>query len=66
MSNQTTEQQPHFSVLIANYNNGQYLEECLQSVFDQTFTNWEHLIMEEKTENYRTKTTTIFTLKLNN
>ena len=38
---------PLFSVLIANYNNGQYLEECLQSVFDQTYTNWEIILVDD-------------------
>lgn len=36
-----------FSVLIANYNNGQYLEECLQSIFAQTYKNWEIVIVDD-------------------
>ena len=40
---------PLFSVLIANYNNGQYLEECLQSVYKQTYTNWEIVIVDDGT-----------------
>ncbi len=36
-----------FSILIANYNNGQFLEECLQSVFDQTYTNWEIILVDD-------------------
>lgn len=43
-----------FSVLIANYNNGQYLEECLQSIFDQTYKNWEIIIVDDaSTDNSR-------------
>jgi glycosyltransferase involved in cell wall biosynthesis len=38
---------PIFSVLIANYNNGQYLEECLQSIFAQTYKNWEIIIVDD-------------------
>ena len=38
---------PLFSVLIANYNNGQYLQECLDSVFAQTYTNWEVIIVDD-------------------
>ena len=38
---------PLFSILIANYNNGQYLEECLQSVFNQTYTNWEIILIDD-------------------
>ncbi|MBE0639808.1 MAG: glycosyltransferase family 2 protein, partial [Bacteroidales bacterium] len=38
---------PLFSALIANYNNGQYLEECLQSIFAQTHENWEIVIVDD-------------------
>ncbi|WP_047551004.1 glycosyltransferase family 2 protein [Psychroserpens sp. Hel_I_66] len=36
-----------FSILIANYNNGIYLEECLESIFKQTYTNWEIIIVDD-------------------
>lgn len=36
-----------FSILIANYNNGRYLKEAVQSVFDQTYTNWEIIIVDD-------------------
>jgi glycosyltransferase involved in cell wall biosynthesis len=38
---------PLFSVLIANHNNGQYLEECLQSIFCQTYQNWEIILVDD-------------------
>lgn len=38
---------PLFSVLIANYNNGKYLEEALQSVFAQTYINWEIILVDD-------------------
>lgn len=38
---------PLFSVLIANHNNGRFLEECLQSIFSQTYTNWEVIIVDD-------------------
>ena len=38
---------PLFSVLIANYNNGIYLEEALQSVLAQTYTNWEIILVDD-------------------
>lgn len=38
---------PLFSVLIANFNNGIYLEECLQSIFAQTYKNWEIVIVDD-------------------
>lgn len=40
-------QQPLFSVLIANYNNGKYLQEAINSVVEQTYTNWEVVIVDD-------------------
>ncbi len=36
-----------FSVLIANYNNGAYLESAIQSVFLQTYSHWEIVIVDD-------------------
>jgi glycosyltransferase involved in cell wall biosynthesis len=36
-----------FSVLIANYNNGQYLQEAIDSVFFQSYTDWEIIIVDD-------------------
>jgi glycosyltransferase involved in cell wall biosynthesis len=38
---------PLVSILIPNFNNGQYLEECLESVFKQTYRNWEVIIVDD-------------------
>lgn len=38
---------PLFSILIANYNNGKYLQEAIDSVFSQTYTNWEVIIVDD-------------------
>jgi glycosyltransferase involved in cell wall biosynthesis len=38
---------PLFSVLIANYNNGRYLRECLQSIFKQSYTHWEIVLVDD-------------------
>ncbi len=38
---------PLFSVLIANYNNAQYIDEAIQSVFSQTYQNWEIIIIDD-------------------
>lgn len=38
---------PLFSVLVANYNNGIYIEECLQSIFAQTYKDWEIIIVDD-------------------
>lgn len=41
------QQQPLFSVLIANYNNGKYLQEAIDSVYAQTYTNWEIVLVDD-------------------
>lgn len=37
-----------FSILIANYNNGRYLQEAIDSVLAQTYTNWEVVLVDDK------------------
>ena len=39
--------QPLFSVLIANYNNGKYLMEAIESVRQQTYPNWEIILVDD-------------------
>ena len=36
-----------FSVLIANYNNSEFLTECIQSVYKQTYRNWEIIFVDD-------------------
>ena len=38
---------PLFSVLIANYNNGKYLREAINSVYSQIYTNWEIILVDD-------------------
>lgn len=38
---------PLFSVLIANYNNGQYIKEAIESVKAQNYNNWEIIIVDD-------------------
>lgn len=38
---------PLFSVLIANYNNGKYLMDAIESVYTQTYTNWEIILVDD-------------------
>ena len=40
-------QMPKISVVVPCYNQAQYLEECLQSVLDQTYRNWECIIVND-------------------
>ncbi|QCX53435.1 glycosyltransferase family A protein [Elizabethkingia sp. JS20170427COW] len=39
--------QPLISVIVPCYNQAQYLDECLQSVLDQTYPNWECIIVND-------------------
>ena len=36
-----------FSILIANYNNGKFFEDCYHSIMAQTFTDWEAVILDD-------------------
>lgn len=39
--------QPLFSVLIANYNNSKYLMDAVESVRQQTYANWEIVLVDD-------------------
>ena len=39
--------EPLISVLVANYNNGKYLMEAIESVRQQTYANWEIVLMDD-------------------
>ncbi len=41
-------EQPLFSVLIANYNNGCYLQDAIDSVMMQDYPNWEIVIVDDR------------------
>jgi glycosyltransferase involved in cell wall biosynthesis len=36
-----------FSILVANYNNGKYFQDCWKSIVEQTYTNWEVIIVDD-------------------
>ncbi|MGV8947462.1 MAG: glycosyltransferase family 2 protein [Lutibacter sp.] len=38
---------PLFSILVAQYNNGQYFEDCYKSIMAQTYQNWEVIIVDD-------------------
>lgn len=40
-------QQPLISVIVPCYNQSIYIDECLQSVLDQTYKNWECIIVND-------------------
>ena len=37
---------PFFSIVIVNYNSGKYLEQAIQSIIKQSFSNWELIIID--------------------
>ena len=36
-----------FSILMANFNNANYIETAINSVLKQTYTNWELVIVDD-------------------
>lgn len=42
--------QPLFSILIAQYNNGKFFEDCYNSIMAQTYTNWEVIIVDDASQ----------------
>jgi len=36
-----------FSILIANYNNGNFFKDCYDSIINQTYGNWEAIIVDD-------------------
>lgn len=38
---------PLFSILIANYNNGKFFSDCYDSIIAQTYSNWEVIIVDD-------------------
>lgn len=38
---------PLFSILMANYNNGKYISEAINSIKKQTYSNWELIIVDD-------------------
>ena len=41
------EHTPRLSVVVLNYNYGRYLPGCLKSILDQTFTDFELIIIDD-------------------
>jgi glycosyltransferase involved in cell wall biosynthesis len=40
-----------FSIIVANYNNESYLPELIESIIQQTYINWELIIVDDNSQN---------------
>ena len=38
---------PEISIVMANYNKGNFIGEAIRSVLDQTFTDWELIVVDD-------------------
>ncbi|MFX0186844.1 MAG: glycosyltransferase family 2 protein [Candidatus Hodarchaeota archaeon] len=47
MRNSQKTEKLSFSIIMANYNNAKYIEESIQSVINQTYSNWELIIVDD-------------------
>lgn len=54
---------PVVSIIVPCYNQAQYLDECLQSVFDQTYQNWECIIVNDGSPDETEKIATAWQIK---
>lgn len=45
--NKSFQETPLFTVIMPNYNNGKYIQEAIESVLIQTYTNWELVIVDD-------------------
>ena len=37
----------NFKIVIPGYKNSEYIEKCIQSVIDQTYPNWNALVIDD-------------------
>jgi len=56
---------PFYSIIMPVYNSEKYLEEAIQSVMDQTFANWEMMIIDDGSTDNSYEIANSFSLKDN-
>ena len=49
-----------FSIVMANYNNNQYIQQAIQSVISQTYSNWELIIVDDASTDNSIEKITLF------
>ncbi|MDQ0784203.1 glycosyltransferase family 2 protein [Chryseobacterium sp. W4I1] len=54
---------PKISIIVPCYNQASYLDECLQSIMDQTFTDWECIIVNDGSTDHTEETVERWTEK---
>ena len=58
---------PIIDIIIPNYNKGDYIEECLDSVLNQTYKNWRVYFIDDcsndTSKNHLKKYTVVFEKK---
>ena len=45
-----------FSILIAHYNNAHFFKDCFESILQQTYTDWEAVILDDASSEEEKKT----------
>ena len=46
---------PYIDIIIPNYNKGNYLKECLDSVLNQTYKNWKVYLIDDYSNDHSKK-----------
>ena len=52
---QITTKEPNVDIIIPNYNKGKYLDECIESVINQTYKNWHLYIIDDASKDESTE-----------